>query len=344
MIFRQHLPGPAAHSTGRRRFVLRAGAASLAFAWGAQAQGQAPAPAFPTRAIRLVLPLGPGSANDVAGRLIAAGLQRRLKQAVVVENHPGGGGTIGTGVVAKAPPDGYTIGFGTLSTLVANAALYTRLSFDIEKDVVPIALVTRAPLLLLTNPKAPAQDLPALLAYAKANPGKVTYGSAGVGSINHVFTEAMAERAGVKLLHVPYKSNGPALIGLAGGEVDLLFDTAISVAALSSKGMISVIGAGAAERLRAFPQVPSFAEVGLAGFDASTWSAIIAPRGTPAAIIGLLRAEINAVLQEPEVRSGIERTGSEVLQFATGEAGDAFILAERRRWVPVIRALNLELN
>lgn len=329
-------------SSGRRGFLLRTGAVSLALACGPQAFAQVAG--FPARPLRLVLPLGPGSANDVAGRLIAAGLSRRLKQPVVVENHAGGGGTIGTGVVAKAPPDGYIIGFGTLSTLVANAALHTRLAFDIEKDVVPVALVTRAPLLLLTHPKAPAQDLRSLLAYAKANPGKVTYGSAGIGSINHVFTEAMAGRAGVKLTHVTYKSNGPALIGLAGGEVDLLFDTAISVAALSAKGMISVIGAGSAERLRAFPQVPSFTEAGLPGFDPSTWSAIIAPRGTPADIVALLRQEINAVLQEPEVRAGIEKTGSEVFQFASAEAGDSYVAAERRRWVPVIRALNIELN
>ena len=326
----------------RRRFMAQAAAASLFWGFGMQALAQ-PA-GYPARAIRLVLPLGPGSANDAVGRLIAAGLQRRLKQPVVVENHAGGGGTIGTGVVAKAAPDGYTIGFGTLSTLVANAVTYQKLSFDIERDVAPVALVTRAPLLLLSNPKAPAPNLRALLAYAKANPGKVIYGSAGVGSINHVFTEAMAERAGVQLLHVPYKSNGPALIGLAGGEVDLLFDTAISVAALSSRGLVSVIGAGASERLRTFPQVPSFAESGVPDFDASTWSSIIAPRGTPPAIIDFLRGEINAVLQEPEVRVAVERTGSEVLLFPTGEAGDSFIAAQRHRWVPVIRALKLEIN
>ncbi|HYF16873.1 MAG TPA: tripartite tricarboxylate transporter substrate binding protein [Ramlibacter sp.] len=311
------------------------------FALGLACAAPAFAQEFPARPVRIVVAFGTGSGNDIIARMLARHMAEFLGQGVVVENRTGGGGVVGTSAVTGAAPDGYTIGLGTSSQLVMNVGLHKSLPFDVDRDLRSIGLVSRTPLVLVSRTGLPG-TLAELLAHARANPGKVTYGSGGAGSISHIVGEAFARAAGVSLLHVPYKGNGPALAELAGGHLDLLFDGFISALPLARQGRAQVLAVSGQQRSPAAPQVPTFAEAGLADYQAYTWNNLFAPAQTPAPVLAKLNAALNHALAQPATRELFAQGGSESLGPSTPAQADAFGQAERARWVGFVRGLKIE--
>ena len=326
------------HPITRRTLGTWAGATALA-ALGAPAFAQA----YPARPIRLVVAFATGSGNDIIARDLARYMTDILGQPIVVDNRTGGGGSIGTDAVAKAAPDGYTIGLGTSSQLVMNVGLYKTLPFDVDKDLRSIGLVARTPLVLVASPSSP-KTLKDLIAYAKANPGKITYGSGGSGSISHIVGEAFAKAADISLLHVPYKGNGAALIDLSGGHVNLLFDGFISSGPLAQQGRAQLLGVSGDKRSSIEPGVPTFAEQGLPDYQAYTWNNLFAPARTPQDIMDKLNAALNKALALQALKDRLAQGASESLGPSTPAQADAFGQAERARWVPFVRALRIDVN
>jgi len=324
----------------RRRI---AAAALTAMVFGGGVSTQASAQAYPNKPIRLVVAFSTGSGNDVIARELGRYMGEILGQPMVVENRTGGGGSIATDFVAKAAPDGYTIGLGTSSQLVMNIGLYPKLPFDVDKDIRAIGLVSRTPLVLVASTATP-KTLKELISYAKANPGKVTYGSGGTGSISHVVGENFNKAADISLLHVPYKGNGAAMIDLSGGHVNLLFDGLISAVPLQHQGRANLLAISGAKRSPIAPNVPTFAEQGLPGYEAYTWNNLIAPAGTPQPVIDKLNAALNKALAMAPVKERLAQGASESLAPTTPAQADAYGAAERAKWVPFIRALKLDVN
>lgn len=325
----------------RRHIATAAVLASMVAAGGISTQ--ALAQTYPQKPIRLVVAFGTGSANDIIGRELARYMGDILGQPIVVENRAGGGGSIGTDVVAKATPDGYTIGLGTSSQLVMNVGLYPKLPFDVEKDLRSIGLVARTPLVLVASTSTP-KTLKELIRYAKSNPGKTTYGSAGKGSISHVVGEDFAKAADISLLHVPYKGNGAALIDLSGGHVNLLFDGLISAQPLQQQGRAQMLAISGAKRSAIAPDVPTFAEQGLPNYEAYTWNNLFVPAGTPRPVVDKLNAALNQALALPALKQRLAQGASESLGPTTPSQADAYGVAERAKWVPFIRALRIDMN
>lgn len=298
---------------------------------------------FPSKPIRLIVAFGAGSGNDLIARELAKHMSDTLGQPVVVENRPGGGGSVGTDVVAKATPDGHTIGLGTSSQMVMNVGLYKTLPFDVERDLRSIGLVARTGMILVASSKMPP-TLAGLIALAKAQPGKLTYGSGGPGSISHIVGEAFAKAAGIALLHVPYKGNGPALADLAGGHVDLLFDGFLATNPLVAQGKAQILAVSAPQRNAMGPQVPTFAEAGLPDYQAYTWNNLFAPAATPQAAVDRLNQALAHALAQAGIKERLARGGSEALGPSTPAEADAFGQRERARWVPFVRAMNIETS
>lgn len=312
--------------------------ASLGLAcWPAAAQ------TYPSKPIKLVVAFGAGSGNDLTARDLAQAMSETLGQSVVVENRVGGGGAIGTAAVAKAAPDGYTLGLGTSSQLVMNVALLKSLPFDVDKDLRMVGLVSRTPLTLIASASTPS-TLPALLAYVKTNPGQLNYGSGGTGSISHIAGEAFSQAAEVKLRHIPYKGNAAALADLSGDHVHLLFDSLSNGLALTKQGRGHVIAVGSSKRNLSAPDVPTFAEQGLPNFHTYTWNGLMVPAKTPPDIVARLNAALNKALTVQAVSDRFKQSSGENLGPSTPEQADAFALAERQRWVPFVRAMRIEEN
>jgi len=322
---------------GRRRRWLGAALLAALVSWAGVAQ----ADTYPSRPIRLVVAFGTGSVNDIVARDLAQQMSATLGQPVIVENRTGGGGTVGTQAVAKAAPDGYTIGLGTSSQLVMNVALFESLPFDVERDLQSIGLVSRTGMVLAASAQMPA-TLGELIAQARGKPGKLSFGSGGAGSISHIVGESFAKAAGVSLLHVPYKGNGAAMIDLSGGHVDLLFDSLLSAAPLAAQGRVRLLAVGGAKRSALAPDTPTFAEAGLPGFDGYTWNSLMVPAGTPAPVIAALNAALNAALASPAVQERLGRAGSVSLGPSTPQQAHEFARAERARWVPFVRSLGIK--
>ncbi len=301
------------------------------------------AQAYPHKPIRLVVAFGSGSGNDVIARDLARVMGESLGQSIVVDNRTGGGGSVGTDVVAKAAPDGYTIGLGTSSQLVMNVGLYKTLPFDVERDLRPIGLVARTPLVLVASAAMP-KALKELIAYARANPGKVTYGSGGAGSISHIVGEAFARAADISLLHVPYKGNGPALIDLSGGHVNLLFDGFVSSGPVAAQGRATLLAVSGQKRSAVNPNVPTFAEQGLPNYEATTWNNLFAPAKTPADVISRLNIALNKALEAPAIKDRLMQGASEALGPSTPEQADAYGQAQRAQWVPFVRGLGIDAS
>ena len=319
----------------RRSFTL---AALAATALPARAQE-----AWPARPVKIIVSFAPGSGNDIIARQLAPKLGEALGQTFIVENRAGGGGLIGTEAVVRAAPDGYTIGLGTSSQLVMNPALIAKLPFDIERDLAMIGLVSRTQMVLAARRDGPA-DLRALVARAKAAPGKLTYGSGGNGSISHIVGESFARSAGVELLHVPYKGNGPAMQDLAGGQIDLVWDGFSSAAPMMKAGQIRILAVSGERRNPLYPDVPTFAEGGVPDYEAYTWNCLMAPRGVPRPIVERLNRELTRALEHPEIRQRFDTYGAENLVGSTPEAADAFGAAQRARWVPAVRAMGIRTD
>ena len=292
------------------------------------------------RPIRIIVGFGPGSANDLIARELARDMAELLGQPVIVENRPGAGGSLGTEAVAKAAPDGLTLGLGTSSQMVMNVALYRHLPFDVETDLRQIGLIGRTPLVLAGKASGP-KTLKELIAAARANPGQLTYGSAGAGSISHIVGEAFARAADIRLNHIPYKGNGPAMADLAGGHVDMVFDGIITSQPMAQQGRVRLLAFGDQRRSPVIPNVPTFAEQGLREYDAYSWNCLFAPAKVPDADIARLNQALNAALALPEMKERLARGGSDNLGPSTPAQADAFGRSERERWVPFVRSLKL---
>jgi len=320
----------------RRRSLLLAGLA-------ANAAVRSQTTWAPTRPVKLVVAFGPGSGNDLTARELAQHMAETLGQPVVVENRAGAGGALGTDVVAKAVPDGHTIGLGTSSQQVMNVGLHKSLPFDVERDLRLIGLASRTPMLLAASAAGP-KSIADLIAQAKSQPGKLSYGSAGLGSISHIVAEAFAKAADIHLLHVPYKGNGPAVADLAGGHVALVFDGLSTTAPLAQQGKVRMLAISGTRRSPAAPDLPTFAEQGLPAYEAYTWNCLFAPAKVPPEALATLNAALNKALAAPAIQARLASGGSEALGPSTPEQADAFARRERTQWVGFVRGLNIQAN
>jgi tripartite-type tricarboxylate transporter receptor subunit TctC len=290
---------------------------------------------YPVRAVRVVVPFSPGGAVDGPMRLIAQELGKRLGQAVVVENKPGAGATIGTDIVAKAPPDGYTLLLASQTNAIS-ATLYRKLPFDPIGDFTPIALIGREPGVVVVNPAVPATTLQAFIAYVKANPGKVDYASSGNGSGQHLFAALLASRTGMKMNHVPYRGSGQATTDLLSGVVAMAIPGTAGMVGHIKAGKLRALAVTGAARSPQLPDVPTVAESGVPGYEAYVWMGLLAPKGTPEAIVERLNREVVAVLGEDDVKQYMASAGIEIAGSSSADFG-RFFRAERDRWAKVIR-------
>ncbi|OYW09566.1 MAG: ABC transporter substrate-binding protein [Rhodospirillales bacterium 12-71-4] len=320
-----------------RRTLLGAAAGALA-APAALAQG-----AWPNRPIRLIVPFPPGAANDTLGRAMADQLTPRLGQPVVVENRGGAGGTIGSEVVARAAADGYTLLLGHIGTLAVNAAMYPNLTYSPVRDFAPVAMIATTPNVLVVNPKQPFQTLKQLHDFAKANPNRVRYCTAGNGSAGHTVMLAFLQATGLEMEHVPYRGLGPALNDLVAGHVDVTWGGAPTVMPLARQGLLRALGVSSAQRVPSLPDLPTAAETVAPGFDTVPWYGIAAPSGTPPEIINRLNREINASLNTEAVAARLRQDGAEPAP-RTPEQFGTFIRSEVTRWGELIRAAGVTAN
>lgn len=322
-----------------RRALLGASAAASLAPRGATAQD-----GYPNRPIRLIVAFPPGSINDSTARLIAPEMSRELGQPVIVENRAGAGGLVGTEVVVRAPADGHVIGIGTMSQLVMNLALYTNIPFDLVNGLSFIGMISETPSLLVVNPSVPATTLAELIAYARANPGKLNYASAGNGSINHVGTEQFMSVAGIRMTHIPYRGQGPAQTDLLAGNVDVSFDSGPAAIEHVRAGRMRALAVSFRHRIAQLPDVPLFAEAGLAGYANNSWNLLMTTAGTPTPVILRLNAVLRRVLSDPEVKRRFELGATEVVTDSTPESTAAFVEAQRATWIPIARSLGITFN
>lgn len=292
------------------RFVLRACSTLLAAATLTLCAIAAHAQQFPVKAVTLVVPFPPGGTTDVLARTLSEKLHELWGQPVVVDNRPGAGSTIGAALVAKAPADGYTLLMGAVHHTIATS-VYPKLSYDFDKDFAPVTIVALVPNVLSINPSVPAKSVKELIAYAKANPGKLTYGSNGQGTAQHLIGEQFAALAGVELVHVPYKGSAPLTTALLGGEITMSFDTVTPVLQHIKADKLRALAVTTAKRSSALPNVPTMAEAALPGFDMGSWFGVLAPAKTPPAVVAKLNADIVKVLQMPDVRKRLEDIGAD---------------------------------
>ncbi len=287
--------------------------------------------AYPAKPIRLIVPFPAGGGADILARLVTTQLSQELGQPIVVENLAGAGGNIGSTTAARAPADGYTLLYGTNGTFGINHALYKSPGFDPLKDFEPISRLSRIATLVVVRQEFKAATMPALLSLLRANPGKHTYGSAGNGTTSHLAAELLMSSAGVSMVHVPYRGGAAAITDLLGGQIDLMIEIMPNAAPQVRSGRLRALAVSTAQRVPAFPDVPTIAESGVAGFDVSAWDGIFAPKGTPAAVITRLETAIQKVLASPEMRKQLQDRGAEASPMTPAEFG-RFVQAELPRW------------
>ena len=303
----------------------------------AQATPYAQAQTYPDHPITLVIPFAPGGSTSIVGRVIADKMSETLGEKVVVDNRPGAGGTVGTRAVARSAPDGYTIGLGYTGTLGIGPTLYARAGYDPRRDFAPIGLIGNAPNSLVVHPSFPAKTLGELIAYAKANPGKVNFGSAGAGTASHITGEYFGHAAGITLVHIPYKGTGPALVDLIGGHIPMAFAPIPATHANVSGGQLRALAVTSPSRTSLLPDVPTVAESGLPGFDASLYYGLVAPAGTPRPIIERLNKELRTALASDEVRKRLAQDGTEPTP-GSPEDYAVFIDKNESKWSAIVRS------
>jgi tripartite-type tricarboxylate transporter receptor subunit TctC len=319
----------------RRNFLhLAAGATALPtisrVAW---------AQAYPARPVRLIVPLAPGGATDIVARLIGQWLSERLHQPFVIDNRPGGGTNIGTEAVVRAPSDGYTLLLASTPNTI-NATLYDKLNYNFIRDMAPVASIIRNALVIVVHPSLPAKTVPEFIAYAKANPRKLNMASPGNGTPNHVSGELFNMMIGVEMVHVPYRSGGPALTDLLAGQVQVMFPATVSSIEYIRAGRLRALAVTTATRSELLPDIPTVAEF-VAGYEASNWFGICAPKATPAEIVEKLNKEINASLADPSIKARLADLGGDVLALSPA-AFEGLISDETEKWANVIRAANIK--
>jgi tripartite-type tricarboxylate transporter receptor subunit TctC len=326
----------------RRRAVLLS--AALALGLPALAQAQA---AYPTKAVTFIVPFAPGGGTDISARTVAAKLTALWAKSggstVIVENRGGAGGILGADVVAKARPDGYTLLIANVGTQSINPTLYPKLPYNPDTAFAPISLICELPFVLMASPKFAPNTVKELVAFAKANPDKVTYASSGSGGSPHLTAELFQLATGTQLLHVPYKGGGPAMTDLMAGHVDLLFASVLESSGNIKSGKLKGLAVTHAKRSPALPDVPTLAEAGVKNAESGSWIALLAPAGTPAAIVDKLAADVKAVVADPEVREKLIAQGA-VPQSSTPAQLQALIDADRARYGKIIRDKGLKVE
>ena len=295
---------------------------------------------YPTKPIRIVVTYVPGGNTDVAARLVAPHLTENLGQLVIIDNRGGAGGVVGTEIVARAVPDGYTLLFGTSAGLSINPQLQPKLPYNVERDFAPISLVLINPQLLVSSPALPAGTLGEFLKLARAQPGKFNYASVGVGSPGHLATELLKIMAKIDIVHVPYKGSAPAVLDLIGGSVSVLFSSVPVMLQHVKAGRLSALAVGSATRTSAAPDIPTVAEAGVPGFEYEVWYGLLAPAGTPRAIITRLNEAVVKSLRLPQLDQQLRQQGSEPRPTSPDEAAK-FMKAEHARWSRVVKATGL---
>ena len=314
----------------RRRFnsAIAAGAATLLVP-GAGAQ------AWPSRPIKVIVPYTPGGFTDITARLVTQKLQERLGHPVVIDNKPGANSIVGVDALAKSPADGYTFAV-VIAAYAANTTLYPKLPYDPTKDLVAVSLIGVSPLVAAVNNDTPFKSAADLIDYARKNPGKVSYGSSGNGSAVNLTTELLKSMTQTSMVHIPYKGSAPALTDLMGGHIQLFMDAAVGLINPGKTGKVRLIGVASEKRLAALPDVPTFIEQGIKGFTGSTWAGILAPAGTPPAVIKRVADEVTAIVKLPDVRQKFDEMGT-IPVGSTPAEFESFIGSETAKWGKVIR-------
>jgi tripartite-type tricarboxylate transporter receptor subunit TctC len=297
---------------------------------------------YPSRPIILIIPFAVGGSNDMVGRAIGKKLTELWGQPVVVENRSGAGGVIGSSVVAAAPPDGYTL-LLVSSTFTINPAIKKSMPFDTVKDFTPVAFIARSPLLVTASNNLKVKSAKELLALAGSKPGRISYGSAGPGSINQIAAELIALSAGVKLMHVPYRGGAPALNDLVGGHVDVYVSSLPQVLQLAQTGQAKALAVTSAKRTPLLPDVPTLDEAGIAGFDLWSWWGIVGPAGMPANVVNALNSEIGKMLNSPELATFLSNEGAEAEVMTPQQFGDLMRM-ETARWIKVAHEANISID
>jgi tripartite-type tricarboxylate transporter receptor subunit TctC len=300
------------------------------------------AQAWPSRPVTFIVPFPAGGNVDVLARSVAADLSEKLGQQFIVDNRAGAGGNIGGAAVAKAAPDGYTILFGTPGPIATNKLMYKSLPYDSEKDLIPIVLVAKSPLIVVAHPSTPARDLKELIAYAKANPGKVNAGNPGNGTLGHITAELLQQHTGIKMAHVPYRGTAPLTTDLLGGQVHVGMDFMPTYVPLVNDGKLRALAVTSSERSPDLPNVMTAQEAGFPGFEATAWYAIAAPAGTPADIVRKINAATNDYIKSDKGKAHLMQFS---MQAAGGTPDDlkAYIASELKKWEPIIKAANISM-
>ena len=329
-------------STSRRGFLQSTAAAAAAATTVLAPSAWAQNP-WPSKPIRIIVPYTAGGFTDQMARLLQVGLQKALGQPVIVENKPGANSIIGVDQIAKAAPDGHTFGV-VIAAYAANTTLYPKLPYNPKKDLVGVSLMGVSPLVAAVAMNAPFKTTPELIAYAKANPGKVGFGSSGSGSSAHLTTELMKLLTRTDMVHVPYKGAAPALADLMGGQIPLFLDPPPNLIQPAKAGRIRLIGVASDKRLAALPDVPTFVEQGYDGLLGSTWAAMIAPAGVPREIVQRMSAEVSRIIRSAEVSQRLEQVMGTFAEGSTPEECDRFIAAETEKWGRVIREAKVTVD
>jgi tripartite-type tricarboxylate transporter receptor subunit TctC len=320
-----------------RRLILAAVAAALASLGHAQAQG------YPTRPVTLVLGFAPGGPSDVMARILSRKLEQLLGQPLVIENRPGAGGNIAAELVARAAPDGHTLLLANSGILAANISLYKKVNFDPVRDFAPLTLVGAQPNVLLVHPSVPAKTLAELIAYAKANPGKLNFASGGRGSSPHLAGELLKVKAGIDIVHVAYRGTGPALQDVVAGHVQMCFSSVSPALGYIQNGTLRALGVAALERTALLPDVPTVAEQGFLGFEANAWHGLVAPAATPKDVIAALHRAMLATLNDADTRKALTTLGVDVIG-STPEELSAYIKSEIPKWAEIIKISGTTLD
>ncbi len=322
--------------------VARRIAVLSALAGGLLAPHAGHAQAWPAKPITIVVPFVAGGTTDIVARILAQALSERLHQSVVVENVGGAGGTLGASNAARAPADGYTIFMATVAHTMA-PGIYKKLSYDFEKDFEPITIAASVPNILIVNPALPAKTVAELIAYIKANPGKVNYGSAGVGSTEHMSGALFRALAGLDIVHVPYRGGAPMLADLVAGHIQMSIETSGAATPFIKGGQVRALAVSPAKRSALFPDLPTLAEAGLPGYDVTTWYGLLVPKGTPQAIRDKLYAEIADVLKDPNIVARLREIGAEPGGQSPSEFA-AFIRAETEKWTRLAKDAGIQAD
>jgi len=320
------------------RAILAATFASLAMA----TSGLALAQGWPSRPIRYIVPFPPAGATDITARITADRITGPLGQPVIVENRPGAAGNVGTAMVAKAAPDGYTILQLTVAQSISQT-LYTKLDYNLERDLEPVALIAMVPNVMEVNPSVPAHTVQEFIALAKSKPGQIFFASSGSGTSIHMSAEMFKMMTGVDIIHVPYKGSGPALTDLVGGQVSVMWDNLPSSISFIKSGKLRALAVTSATRFPELPDVPTMQEAGVPGFEATAWFGIVAPKGTPKEIITRINSEVNRALETPEVKEKMLRQGA-VATPRTPEQFGEFIRNEVAKWAKVVKASGAKVD